>query len=165
MGKIFLVAIFVGMIYGGYGIYREVTKLSRGSAPPAEKLENPPPRDTGSIGKVAPEPTSRQELKRLPAESPLPVVSSSTEFIQLEAWGIVSAGDELPDGSVLRSWTESDAIVQTETGTHERRRFRRFSEAMALVVPVAAASVSSSASGSGFFGKAGNDSNDHLKGF
>jgi hypothetical protein len=162
MGKIFLVAIFVGMIYGGYGIYREVTKLSRGSAPPSEKLENPPSRDTAAIEKAAPDPSSSQELKRLPVESPLPVVSSSAEFIQLEAWGIVAAGGELPDGSVLRSWTESDAIVQTETGSHERRRFRRFSEAMALVVPVAAVSVSSS-SGWDFPGKSGNDSNDHLK--
>jgi hypothetical protein len=163
MGKIFLMAIFAGMIYGGYGIYREVTKLSRGSAPPAEKLEKSPPRDAAPIEKVVPAATLSQKNERSPADPPLPVVSSSSEFIQLEAWGIVAVGGELPDGSVLRSWTESDAIVQTETGTHERRRFRRFSEAMALVVPVAAVSVVSSSAGSGFLGNSANDSNDHLK--
>lgn len=148
MGRIFLIAILVGLVWGGYKVYQNVSSLSDpeslGSryrpgdgaalAVNGEIFEG---QDSGANGKVVPVPTSRQDLPQKP--DPLPVLASGSDFLLIEDWDVVKAGDELPDGSVLQSWNGKEAIVTGSTGTAERRRFRRIGEAMAAVVAMAPA--------------------------
>lgn len=159
MGKLFLIGIVFGLIYGAYGIYGEVTKLS---SPPSTVSEKSPGQDSAPLIKTPPVPTSEHDLAGSDTNEPLPVLSSSSDFIQVEAWGIVEAGGELPDGSVLRSWSQGEAIVMTAGGKHERKRFRRPQEVLALLAPMVSSVASSSSAAFGPWG--GSESNDHLKG-
>jgi hypothetical protein len=135
MGKIFLGLIVLAGAYGAWSVYSNISKLT-----------NPAERKT--VTKVLPENLEGQdtgrEIKRALASSssektePIPVLSSNHEWIQIEAWGIIEAGDQLPDGSKLESWDEKGAVVLTSRG-REHRRFRTFLEAMAKMAPAAAA--------------------------
>lgn len=152
MGRIFLLLIVAGAIYGIYGIYQHVTKLTDG-----DKLSeyarasggaggNAEGQDSGEAEKVPPAPSSSEKIIVKPEKDPLPVVSSNHEWIQIEAWAIVRVGEELPDGSRLESWDETAAIVVTAEGGRERRRFRRALEVLSKLQaePVVAASTSTS---------------------
>lgn len=153
MGRVFLVAIVVGLVWGGYQIYRNISGLTDPEAlasryhgddsvaPPAAAKSSE--GDSGEAVKVVPARSWSQE-KPEKAE-PLAVLASTAEFVYIEAWGPAVPGDELPDGSILRCWSDGEALVTSQTGQLERRRFRRFSEAMALVAPVMASAVQSSA--------------------
>lgn len=146
MGKIFLIGILLGFVWGGYKLYENISSLSDpeslasryrqgtgGSVP--TNVETGEGHDSGATGKAAPVPTSRQDLSQ--KADALAVLASGVDFLLIEHWEVVKVGDELPDGSVLQSWNCKEAFVTGETGTTERRRFRRVGEALAAVVAMA----------------------------
>lgn len=150
MGRIFLVAILVGLGWGGYKIYQNITGLtdpdalaSRYHAEARDGRQELPEKtegqDSGGIIKDVLARSTGQEIGK--KVTPLPVLGHTKDFLQVEAWGIVRPGDELPDGSVIRSWSDDAALVTNEAGELERRRFRRPAEVMALAFPAVAASV------------------------
>jgi hypothetical protein len=152
MGRIFLLLIVAGAIYGGYGIYQHLTKLTN-----PDKLSeyartsggasgDAKGQDTGEVEKEPPAPSSIEKIEAIAQKDPLPVLSSNHEWIQIEAWAIVRVGQELPDGSRLESWDETAAVVVTVEGARERRRFRRPLEVLSKLQaePVVAASSSTS---------------------
>lgn len=147
MGRLFLIAIVAGLVYGGYAIYTNITALQDPDSlrsryePEGGTAEMSEGQDTGTEIKTPPRSTSSEVPERHEEKEPMPVVSISDEFIQVEGWGIVKAGDELPDGAVLQAWSEKDAIVTTADGTTEKRRFRRFAEAMRDLLPAMTAAA------------------------
>lgn len=146
MGRIFLLLIVCGAIYGGYGLYQnlqDVTDSERLTAK-ARQLSGQDAEPTSSEPPAIPEPTPEQSVVHKPEHEPLPVVSSNHEWVQIEAWAILRVGGELPDGSRLESWDETAAVVVTLEGRRERRRFRRPMEVLSKLEsdPVLAASQS-----------------------
>lgn len=138
MGKVFLVGIVVGAIYGIWGISGHIHRLT--TPQPAQAVSVAPEgQDSGPPIKAAPVASSSEKITVDYKDDPLPVVSSNHEWIQIEAWGIIAPGDPMPDGSTLESWDKWGAVVRTLSGELERRRFRTFAEAMAKIVPAVAA--------------------------
>jgi hypothetical protein len=142
MGKIFLIAIVVGLAYGAYGIYGHISGLTNPEPVKLEAVEpvarpsvEPEGEDSGQARKAAPVASSSEKIE------PLPVLSSNHEWIQIEAWGIIGPGEELPDGAKLESWDKSAATVVTPAGNRERRRFRTFAEAMSKILPAVASAT------------------------
>lgn len=146
MGRIFLLLIVCGAIYGGYGLYQnlqDVTDSQRLTAK-ARQLSGQDSEPVSSEPPVISEPTPDQSILHKPEHEPLPVVSCNHEWVQIEAWAILRVGGELPDGSRLESWDETAAIVVTLEGRRERRRFRRPMEVLSKLEadPVLAVSQS-----------------------
>lgn len=139
MGRVFLVLIVVGLVWGGYKVYQNVTGLMNGDAlahryrGAGEAPVISEGKDSGAEIKAPVAPSSSEKVSHDRQKDPLPVVSRNHEWIQVEAWAIVRAGEELPDGSRLESWDESAAVVVSVDGRRERWRFRRPNEALALV--------------------------------
>lgn len=149
MGRIFLVLIVVGALYGGYSIYSSVSRMTTPPEPktaerarPAASVE-PEGQDSGQSIKVPPVASSSQK------NEPLPVLASNHEWIFVEAWGMVESGEELPDGSTLESWTGKEAVVVQATGEREKRRFRRPMEVLSKIAPVVAAGGAAGADSAG----------------
>lgn len=150
MGRIFLVLIVCGAIYGGYGLYQnlqDVTDSERLSAK-ARHLSGQDQEAASQAPRGIASPTPEQSVVHKPEHEPLPVVSSNHEWVQIEAWAILRVGGELPDGSRLESWDDTAAVVVTLEGRRERRRFRRPMEVLSKLEadPVLAASQSSASS-------------------
>ena len=152
MGRLFLVAIVVGLCWGGYKVYQNISGLTDGEAlssryhpskedPPEGDITRQDPPEPARMRLESPEST----VERVEKPDPLPVQATvqaqGDSFIMVESWGVVRAGEELPDGSVLRSWSSRDALVTNPEGQLERRRFRRVSEALALLSPVMASAL------------------------
>lgn len=140
MGRIFLLLIVGAAIYGVWGLYGSISKIT---SPPL-KAEQPAPvavsvksegEDSGAPIKTRPAASSSEK------KEPLRVVASNHQWIQIEAWAIIGPGDPLPDGSTLESWDKWGAVVVTEAGSRERRRFRTVGEALAELVPAVAAAT------------------------
>ena len=153
MGRIFLLLIVAGAIYGGYGLYQNFQDMTD-----SERLAAKARQSSGQDRQVQPDepepvPESKPEQAivhkvHTPDVEPLPVVSSNHEWVQIEAWAILRVGGELPDGSRLESWDDTAAIVVTFEGKRERRRFRRPMEVLSKLEsdPVLAASQSNDSS-------------------
>jgi hypothetical protein len=142
MGRFFLLAIVAAAIYGVWGLYGSITKIT--SPPP--KVEEPAAvavsapaesQESQPVKKALPEALSPQR------KEPLRVLASNHEWLHIEAWAIVGPGDPMPDGSTLESWDKWGAVVVSELGLRERWRFRTVGEALAELVPgmVAASGV------------------------
>ncbi|MBU3666658.1 MAG: hypothetical protein FGM15_12395 [Chthoniobacterales bacterium] len=132
MGRVFLVAIVVGLLWGGYKVYQSITGLTDGEKlahryEKADRVREKPvePKMPEDSPPVPPAPPAA------PHKEPLAVLAACSEFLLVEAWGIVRSGDQLPDGSSLLSWTSRDAVVTQPDGSPGRLRFRRPAEAMA----------------------------------
>lgn len=145
--------IVAGLVWGGYGIYQSVTGLTDpeklASRNPQATAEQVSPPQESVVAKVAEEVVDKIEHTK---EEPLPVVASSADFILVEGWDIVRAGEELPDGTTLQSWTASEAVVLTTAGTTQKRRFRRALEVLASVVATGAALPADPVNASSVFG-------------
>lgn len=138
MGKIFLLLIVVGLIYGGYSIYSNISDLTnsdklksryQGEQPPLQGKVSPPQK-AAVVEKIKEIHSSFIESK------PLHVLASSQDYLLIEAWGIVRSGEALPDGTILRSWAAKEALVSWPDGKIERRRFVRANEVLAKVPKV-----------------------------
>lgn len=138
MGKLFLVGIVAAAIYGVWGISGHIHRLTNPQPAQAVSVEAEG-KDSGPLIKTPPVASSSEKITVDHKDEPLPVVSSNHEWIQIEAWGIIGAGDPMPDGATLESWDKWGAVVRTLSGELERRRFRTFAEAMAKIVPAVAA--------------------------
>ncbi len=124
MGKIFLLLIGVGFVWGGWRLYGVISEVTHPELPTARVHSAELPRE--SVTKQ-PEPVQIEAAARA---EPLPVVASTAEWIQVEGWGIVRPGQSLPDGVILRSWSAEEALVSDTAGRSQRVRFRRFGEAL-----------------------------------
>jgi len=148
MGRIFLVMIAVGLVWGGYQVYSNITGLTDGEALSKryQGSQSSAPEQASQVNTQAEKepvsvtPEKKEEVDEW-AKDPLPVVSKNCEWLQIEAWTIVRAGEELPDGSRLESWDESAAIAVTTDGRRQRLRFRRANEALALVAKTIASTA------------------------
>ena len=142
MGRLFLVGIAAAAIYGVWGLYSNISKLTdppvKAQEPAAQRVSVVPEgEDSGPVIKERPARISSEK------KEPLRVLASNHDWIQVEAWAIVRPGDPLPDGSTLESWDKWGAVIVTEAGDRERWRFRTVGEALAELVPgVAVASGS-----------------------
>jgi hypothetical protein len=142
MGKVFLILIAAGIAYGLYGIASHVSRLSKAPEVPAAVSEAPrfvpvkgEGQDSGHEIKTPPASTSKQNSE------PVAVLASNHEWLLIEAWGMISTGDELPDGTTLESWDDRRLVVRDHHGRREVRRIRTVLEALAKLAPgVAAAS-------------------------
>jgi hypothetical protein len=124
MGKIFLLLIGVGFVWGGWRLYGVISEVTQPVAPTARIQSAESARE--SVRKE-PEPV---QIEAAPGAEPLPVVASTAEWIQVEGWGMVMRGQTLPDGVILRAWSAEEALVSDSAGRHQRVRFRRFGEAL-----------------------------------
>jgi hypothetical protein len=138
MGRLFLLGIAAAAIYGVWGLYSNISKLTeppvKAEQPVSQPVSVAPEgKDSGASIKTPPAPISSEK------KEPLRVLASNHEWIHVEAWAIVGPGDPLPDGSRLESWDKWEAVVVTEAGDRQRWRFRTVGEALAELVPAVAA--------------------------